>query len=123
MKEKPIWPEGLTGYKRTPEFTENKIPAALLRDHATRDGVWGRIHILEGSLGFVDQVDGSRVSLAPGVHACIFPGRLHHVALEGVVRFCVEFCRAEQELAQNPSIDADVALPHRRLQGHEGSGG
>lgn len=98
MNDIPIWPDRLIGYKKTPEFTEASVPAALLRDHATKDGVWARLHVLEGNLGFVDQADGSRVTLTPGIHSCIFPARMHHVALEGPVRFFVEFCRAEQEV-------------------------
>lgn len=114
MNDKPIWPDGLTGYSRSREFDETSVPAALLRDHATKDGVWARLHVLEGNLGFVDQVDGSQMTLTPGIHPCIFPDRLHHVVLVGSVRFFVEFCRAEQEEPGDPAIVSDVSLPHRR---------
>ena len=34
------FPEGLTAYKRTPEFTEQNIPKGLLNNHATKIGTW-----------------------------------------------------------------------------------
>lgn len=112
MSDTPIWPRGLVGYKRTAEFTETTIPAALLRDHATKDGVWARLHILNGSLHFIDQVGNWETTLPIGVHEVIFPGRLHRVAPTETVRFFVEFCRLE-----TGGLDADVnagpALPHR----------
>lgn len=113
MSTLPPWPAGLTGYKRTPEFNEATVPAALLRDHATKDGVWARLHVLEGRLRFVDQEGGGEVVLDPAVHEVIFPGRLHHVAPVGPVRFFVEFCRHAEEGAADPGAGGDPALPHR----------
>lgn len=89
----PAWPSGLTEYSRSPEFTETSVPQALQRDHATKDRVWARLHVLEGKLKFVDQEGAGEFILDPGVHEVIFPGRLHHVAVMGRVRFFVAFCR------------------------------
>ena len=113
MKDSPIWPEGLTAYKRTPEFNEARTPAALTRDHATKEGVWGRLHVLEGRLRFIDQEGGGETVLAPGIHEVIFPGRLHHIARMGALRFFIEFCRKAEDVAANPGIDAKLAFPHR----------
>lgn len=103
------WPADVAAYSRSPDFTEGTIPAALLRDHATKAGVWARLHVLEGSLRFVDQENGAEVLLRPGIHDCILPGRLHHVAPAGPVRFFVEFCRRRDDSA----IDESEAFPHR----------
>ena len=43
-------PANVFPYKRTPEFTESTVPAGLLRSHDTKDGVWGKIVVLEGTL-------------------------------------------------------------------------
>jgi tellurite resistance-related uncharacterized protein len=45
-------PDGLAFYRRTPEFMSGTIPAALLRDHNTKPGVWGLIHVTEGELRY-----------------------------------------------------------------------
>jgi len=113
MSDLPAWPADLAAYKRTPDFSETTIPAGLLRDHATKDGVWARLHVLEGRLQFVDQEGGGEHLLDSGPHALIFPGRLHHVVPIGPVRFFVEFCRPAAEVAADPAAAADPALPHR----------
>jgi tellurite resistance-related uncharacterized protein len=90
-------PDGLASYKRTPTFTEAGIPAGLLNEHSTKDGVWGLIHVEEGCLRYL-VTDGRRppaVSLltpdsAPGI---VEPTILHRVEPVGTVRFHVEFWR------------------------------
>ena len=39
-------------YRKTPVFTEQSVPAALLKSHTTRRGVWAKIHVLEGRLRY-----------------------------------------------------------------------
>src|SRR6185295_16850462 len=36
-------PEGFIPYNRTPEFTEESVPAGLRSDHSTKAGVWAKI--------------------------------------------------------------------------------
>jgi tellurite resistance-related uncharacterized protein len=85
------WPKGLAAYKRTAEFTETSVPAALLRHHSTKAGVWARVHVLEGRLRFRDAESGSEQILEEGSYPLIFPQRLHEVEPLGKVRFFVEF--------------------------------
>jgi tellurite resistance-related uncharacterized protein len=89
------WPKTLSAYKKTPNFTEVTVPKAFLQAHATKEGVWARLHVLEGCLTFFDDVTGAQSLLPPGIHSCIFPSRKHHIAPEGQVRFFVEFCRLD----------------------------
>jgi tellurite resistance-related uncharacterized protein len=90
-------PEGLESYKRTPTFTEASVPAGLLKDHSTKDGTWGLIHVEEGSLRYV--VTDPRRSGAEGIltpdsaPGIVEPTILHYVEPLGVVRFYVEFLR------------------------------
>lgn len=93
MTAAPDWPPGLVATRRTPDFTEATIPAGLRRAHSTAAGVWARLHVLEGGLLFRDLVSGEERSLAPGIHALIFPERRHEVEPLGAVRFYVEFLR------------------------------
>lgn len=85
-------PEHLTAYKRTPEFTENSIPNGLLKDHNTKEGVWGRIVVLEGQLDYIIQApEAESILLQPGQDGIVEPTVKHHVSPHGQVRFYVEF--------------------------------
>lgn len=81
-------------YKSTPEFTEQTIPAGLLKSHTTAAGVWGRIRVIEGSLRYRITEPLVEVHLltpeAPGV---VEPQVRHEVEPVGPVRFCVDFFR------------------------------
>lgn len=85
-------PEGLQEYKRTPEFTETTIPAGLLKDHNTKAGVWGLIHVLQGSLQYTVHHPADRTyDLAAGDLGIVVPLMKHHVKAPGKVRFYVAF--------------------------------
>ena len=87
-------PTGLTLQRTTPTFDEHSTPAGLLRAHQVADGVWGRLVVESGSLGFVfeDEPDDVRV-VGSGDEQIIPPTARHHVVLDGPVRFAVEFHR------------------------------
>jgi tellurite resistance-related uncharacterized protein len=89
-------PEGLTSYKRTPTFTEASVPEGLLKDHSTKEGTWGLIHVEEGSLRYVvsdARRPRSEWLLTAGIPGIVEPTIKHHVELHGAVRFHVEFLR------------------------------
>lgn len=90
-------PPGLAAYKRTPLFNEATVPAGLLKDHSTKEGTWGLIHVEAGRLRYFvtdsrrssscrDLIAGS----APGV---VEPTIVHRVEPVDPVRFWVEFYR------------------------------
>jgi len=81
----------LQPYKRTPTFTEDTVPAGLLREHSTKAGVYGRICVESGRLRYTD-ADGERV-LEEGDVVVTQPEQLHAVQPLGSVRFYVAFCR------------------------------
>ena len=88
------WPDGLTTYRRTPEFDAASIPAGLQAGHATKRGVWGRIHVVEGELTYhvgAPMHRSLRVDTASS--AVIVPEVWHRVEPGGTVRFFVEFSR------------------------------
>ena len=87
-------PAGLTLQRTTPTFDEESTPQGLRAAHAVADGVWGRVVIESGSLGFVfeDEPDDVR-AMGPADRQVIPPARLHHVVIDGPVRFAVEFHR------------------------------
>lgn len=92
-------PKNLTHYQSTPEFTETTIPKGLLKAHSTKDGVWGKIVIFEGSLKYrihatpfqaeeINILDEQR-------YGVVEPTILHEVESIGPVRFRVEFNRID----------------------------
>lgn len=88
------WPDGLVAYRRTPEFDERTIPAGIKREHATKLGVWGRIHVVAGALRYTVASPISRsFRLAAPASGIVVPQVRHHVAPDGAVRFFVEFWR------------------------------
>ena len=91
------WPEGFAAYRRTPEFDEKTVPGGLKRNHATKRGVWARIHVLAGELRYhVGEPVGRSLRVAAGSNAVIVPEVSHRVEIPETVRFFVEFWRTEK---------------------------
>ena len=90
------WPDGLATYRRTaPEFDEVSIPDGLRSEHATKRGVWGRIHVIAGGLRYhVDAPIHRSFRVSPASSAVIVPQVRHRVEPDGTVRFFVELARA-----------------------------
>jgi len=88
-------PAGLRQTRRTPSFTQETVPAALLRDHSTKPGVWGLIRVEQGRLRYrvTDPArEGTDRILTPHDRPGIVePAILHCVEPLGEVRFHVEF--------------------------------
>ena len=89
------WPEGYAAWRRTPEFDEATVPAGLMSEHATKRGVWARIHVLSGAVLYhVGPPIGRSLRVDAAASAVIVPEVRHRVEPEGPVRFFVEFSRA-----------------------------
>ncbi|MFW2335302.1 DUF1971 domain-containing protein [Ilumatobacter sp.] len=86
-------PHGCELVRTTREFDEHTVPGGLLAAHRVADGVWGRLVVRNGSLRFgFDDAPGERLVVA-GDSQVIPPARVHHLTIEGAVRFVVEFHR------------------------------
>lgn len=92
-RPKSALPENVMPYKRTSVFDQDTLPKALTRDHKTKPGVWGVIHVLEGRLAYTNLTPHDEQILEPDVPGIIRPEQLHHVQLLGKVQFFVEFHR------------------------------
>lgn len=89
-------PEGHRPYKRTAEFDARSVPDGLRRDHTTKPGVWGVIHVLEGCLRYIVEAPLAREELLePGRNGVVVPEVAHRVLPQGEVRFFVEFHRRQ----------------------------
>ena len=99
LAESAALPAGLHPYRRTPVFTQDTVPAALLKAHNTKDGAWALINVLEGDLIYRvtdPRRPASQTILTPHTPpGVIEPTILHAVEPLGPVRFFVEFHRRE----------------------------
>ena len=81
-------------YKRTPEFTDLSVPSGLLHAHNTKENVWGKIVILEGTLTYrILEPAVEEVHLSPEHYGVIEPTIRHEVVPQSGVRFYVQFYR------------------------------
>lgn len=95
-------PDGYVPYKRTREFDEVSIPDSLRKDHSTKPGVWGVIHVLAGRLRYVVEAPlACERILDPDVLGIVVPEVLHRVVPVGEVRFFVEFRSRSQPAAES----------------------
>jgi tellurite methyltransferase len=91
----PEVPADAGAYKRTATFTEETVPAGLLRDHRTKPGVWARIVVEAGQLDYTLESPRRTFLLTPERPGVVPPTEPHHVRPAGPVRFHVEFRRRE----------------------------
>ena len=87
-------PSGAVAYKRTPVFTSETTPEALLHDHRTKAGTWGLIQVERGTLQYTIEGKESHI-LTPGSPGVVEPQVTHYVTPLGDVAFFVEFYREQ----------------------------
>lgn len=84
-------------YKRTPDFTEQTVPGALLGRHDTAKDVWAVIHIIEGSLLYrILEPSLEEHRLDPTHPGIVEPQIPHQLQINGAVRFYVQFFKIPQ---------------------------
>ena len=99
----PSLPSNVVKYaqvpRKSPAFTKDTIPKALLRSHNTRRGTWGVINVVSGCLRYqINEPMRSVHVLAAGGKGIIEPRMKHEVApLTDDVAFFVEFMRLEED--------------------------
>jgi tellurite resistance-related uncharacterized protein len=87
-------PQGVSSYKKTPEFATGTVPAGLLKSHQTKEGTWGKIVVLSGLLKYrILEPELEEIVLSPELPGIVEPTVLHEVEPLGEARFYVEFYR------------------------------
>lgn len=96
-------PEDSAPYSQTRWFTASSMPAKLGKDHRTKPGVWGKIHVKEGQVRyFLQGASDPLMVLDAGTHGIVLPEETHFVEVSDDVEFCVEFWkRAESTLGDD----------------------
>ncbi|MCY3802045.1 MAG: DUF1971 domain-containing protein [Chloroflexi bacterium] len=105
-------------------FDEDTIPDALRRKHALAADRWGVLHVLEGSLRFVDlESCDERLVSAPD-RLTINPEVPHRVEVDGSVRCRIDFFRdfdaTSSMRTPGAFADADVQLSFQRCDANGG---
>ncbi|MBP7722532.1 MAG: DUF1971 domain-containing protein [Alphaproteobacteria bacterium] len=83
-------PQNVQSYSRTATFTQDTVPKGLLKDHTTKENVWGLIQVQSGKLEYTIQNEESHI-LDPERDGVIEPLIPHHIKPLGLVSFYVEF--------------------------------
>ncbi|MGH1539041.1 MAG: DUF1971 domain-containing protein [Arenicella sp.] len=89
-------PENVSEYSRTASFTCRSVPKGLLKNHSTKDGVWGQLVVERGSILYTvtDPEDLGSYTLNQGDSGVIVPMQLHWVKpLSDDLLFHVVFLR------------------------------
>lgn len=94
-------PEGLTVYRKTPDFTEETLPAGLQRDHSIKPGSWGQLLVFSGCLTL--HIHEAVREVRGGDAAAIPPSAVHHVTITARPLSCrIDFLR--------PAVESGDAL-------------
>ena len=87
-------PAGMSGYAKSPKFTEQTIPKNLLSSHRTKAGTWAKIVVVEGKLRYrILEPEIEEIELSPDQYGVVEPEVSHEIEAIGRVRFHVEFYR------------------------------
>ena len=89
--EMPALPGTAREYRRSSTFTQDTVPAGLLREHGTKADVWALIVVESGQLDYTFDSPLRTFRLVPARLGVIPPKVPHHVSLIGPVQFYVSF--------------------------------
>lgn len=113
-------PDGLTLVRSSPQWTEQTVPAGLLRAHRLASGTWGQIVVDEGQLRFIMSVEPPiDIVLVPGSSQAIPPDVEHHVQPLGPVRLAIDFLAVDERRRTTTGHDPAPAPPFSHM-GEEG---
>jgi tellurite resistance-related uncharacterized protein len=103
-------PDGLALARTAGPFDADTLPAALRRHHKVADRTWGCLRVLEGSVGFVMEVEPRLdVRLESGARQPIPPGVPHRLTPAGPVLLEVDFYVLTRPRTDRP--DGGTAVP------------
>jgi len=106
-----VIPDGFELARTTDVFDNDTVPSGLLRAHQVASGVWARLVVHTGTVGFVfeDEPD-TRLAIVAGGSVVIAPTLLHHVELDGPATFAIEFYRLARDSAAGLESSGLTAL-------------
>ncbi|MGE3746401.1 MAG: DUF1971 domain-containing protein [Sphingomonadaceae bacterium] len=78
-------------YRSTPVFDETTLPAALRARHSTKEGVWGKVCVIEGRVKLVYLDPPSELILDAETRGLLLPRQPHFVEPLGAMKMQVDF--------------------------------
>ena len=89
-------PDNVIPYRTIGPFTQDTLPAGLLKEHNTKAGVWGQLEVESGSVRYLITEPGQEATevLSPNRGGVIVPQQKHHLELMGPVSLKITFLRA-----------------------------
>lgn len=112
-------PDNVVAYGRTPDFSPENLPEALKSGHATKAGVWGLLHVLEGRLFYtLEPPHTGQMVVTEGETAPIPPEIPHRVAFTETGRFFVKFYKVPRSAGESGVAPAATQrVPHVNAPG------
>lgn len=95
------WPDddNLVWMKDSPIFDLGTIPPAIIKEHQTSVGVWGKIVVSEGSIGYCVLPPCERdFVLTPELAGVVLPHVKHRLVPSGPVKVQIRFFRVTDHL-------------------------
>ena len=85
-------PTNIKPFNETPVFNHKTVPTGLLKSHTTKDGVWGKIVVVKGSLIYrILEPEMEEIILSPETYGVVEPQVKHEVELGEGTEFYVVF--------------------------------
>ena len=97
-------PPGVVKYKQTKIFDATTVPKGLLKDHATKAGVWGQLKVHTGVVTYTDVKSAEERNISAGSNQVIEPEALHFIQPSADAEFHVEF---------HQNTGGDIDGPHK----------
>ena len=92
------WPDDLIWMKDSNIFERDTIPAAITKEHQTSAGVWARIVVSQGSVGYHVMAPCERdFVLTPESSGVVLPQVKHCLVPSGPVTVQIRFYRVSEE--------------------------
>ncbi len=84
-------PNGVVPRGRSLTFTEETVPQSLLEEHSLAANRWGLLHLIEGSVVFVNLENGSEEALTAPTEFVIEPKTPHKLRPDGPFKLQIDF--------------------------------
>ncbi len=95
-------PVDVSKYKETKIFNATTVPKGLLKDHATKADIWGKLKVHEGTVIYVDIASSKEREVTSGSFQIIEPEAPHFIQPSEDAQFHVEFYRSTTEGSDSP---------------------
>ena len=93
-------PADATRYWQSRQFDQRSLPAGLTREHRLKEGTWGILTLLSGTIGFNwDDSEGGTIELSAPARIVIPPIVPHHLKIRGPFTLTIDFHRQPSAVA------------------------